>query len=119
MGKILKLNQQIKSFSKKITIEGDKSLSIRWALLSSQAKGISRSYNLLRSEDDLSTLKCLKTLGIKVKLRKNYCEIKSKGLNKFNYRKNITLNAGNSGTLGRLIMGLLIHSNKKNKNYWW
>ena len=115
MGKILKINQKIKSFSKKITIDGDKSLSIRWALLSSQAKGISRSYNLLRSEDVLSTLKCLKTLGIKVKLRKNYCEIKSKGLNKFNYRKNITLNAGNSGTLGRLIMGLLIHSNKKIK----
>ena len=115
MKKILKINQQIKPFSKKISIEGDKSLSIRWALLASQAKGISRSYNLLRSEDVLSTLKCLKTLGIKVKLRKNYCEIKSKGLNKFSYRKDITLNAGNSGTLGRLIMGLLIHSNKKIK----
>ena len=115
MKKILKINQQIKPFNKKISIEGDKSLSIRWALLASQAKGISRSYNLLRSEDVLSTLKCLKTLGIKVKLRKNYCEIKSKGLNKFSYRKDITLNAGNSGTLGRLIMGLLIHSNKKIK----
>ena len=115
MEKILKINQQIKPFNKKISIEGDKSLSIRWALLASQANGISKSYNLLRSEDVLSTLNCLKTLGIKVKLRKNYCEIKSKGLNKFNYKNNITLNAGNSGTLGRLIMGLLIHSNKKIK----
>ena len=29
------------------------------------------------------------------------------GLNGFNYKKNLILDAGNSGTLGRLIMGLL------------
>ena len=32
------------------------------------------------------------------------------GLNSFNYKKRLTLNAGNSGTLGRLLMGLLVHS---------
>ena len=115
MTKIVRISQKIKPFNKKISIEGDKSLSIRWALLASQAKGISRSYNLLRSEDVISTLKCLKKLGTKVKLKKNYCEIKSLGLNKFNHRNNITLDAGNSGTLGRLLMGLLIHTKKKIK----
>ena len=34
-------------------------------------------------------------------------------MNNFNYKKNITLNAGNSGTLGRLILGLLVHAKKK------
>ena len=35
------------------------------------------------------------------------------GLNGFKYKKNLTLDAGNSGTLGRLILGLLVHSKKE------
>ena len=110
MSKKINIINTIKPFNKTIKIEGDKSLSIRWALLASQAKGKSRSTNLLNSEDVLSTLKCLKKLGIKIKLQKNVCEIKGLGLNGFKYKKNIKLNAGNSGTLARLIMGLLIHA---------
>ena len=107
--------KKIKPFNKILSIEGDKSLSIRWALLASQANGKSKSFNLLKSEDVLSTLKCLKKLGIKIKIRKNLCEITGNGLNGFNYKKNIILDSGNSGTLGRLIMGLLIHSSEKIK----
>ena len=40
---------------KTINVNGDKSLSIRWALLASQAEGKSRAYNLLKSLDVLST----------------------------------------------------------------
>ncbi|MDC1155535.1 3-phosphoshikimate 1-carboxyvinyltransferase [Candidatus Pelagibacter sp.] len=103
----------IKPFNKSLKMEGDKSLSIRWALLASQASGKSSSYNLLKSEDVLNTLQSLKKLGIKIKHFKNKCVIISKGLNKFNYKKKIFLNAGNSGTLGRLILGLLVHSKNK------
>ena len=99
----------IKPFKKSINIEGDKSLSIRWALIASQASGKSKSFNLLKSEDVIHTLQCLKKLGIKIKLANNYCEIIGNGLNGFKYKKNIILNAGNSGTLSRLIMGLLVH----------
>ena len=115
MPNIIKIKSKIDNFKKKISIEGDKSLSIRWALLASQAKGISRAKNILKSEDVLNTLKCLKKLGIRVKLNKKFCEIKGIGLNKFNYKKKIILNAGNSGTLSRLILGLLIHSKNKIK----
>ena len=115
MKNIVEIKKKIKSFNKTIKIEGDKSISIRWALLASQAKGKSISYNLLKSEDVLNTLICLKKLGVKVKVFKNKCEIISKGLNSFNYKKNLTLYAGNSGTLARLILGLLIHSNNKIK----
>ena len=59
--------QKIKPFDKILEIEGDKSLSIRWALLASQANGKSTSYNLLKSEDVLNTLNCLKKLGLKGK----------------------------------------------------
>ena len=111
----IKIQTTIKPFNKNLEIEGDKSLSIRWALLASQAIGKSISINLLRSEDVLSTLKCLKTLGVKIKLFKDRCEINGVGINGYKYKKNITLNAGNSGTLGRLIMGLLVHSKKKIK----
>ena len=115
MNKIIYINKKINNFKKKITVEGDKSLSIRWALLASQAFGKSRAYNLLNSEDVLNTLSCLKKLGVKINLKKNYCEIESNGINSFNYKKNLTLNLGNSGTLGRLILALLIRSPYKIK----
>ena len=115
MNKIIYINKKINNFKKKITVEGDKSLSIRWALLASQAFGKSRAYNLLNSEDVLNTLSCLKKLGVKINLKKNYCEIKGNGINSFNYKKNLTLNLGNSGTLGRLILALLIRSPYKIK----
>ena len=110
---LLKISKKIKPFNKKIIIDGDKSLSIRWALLASQANGISRAYKLLKSEDVLNTLDCLKRLGVKITLKKDYCEILGVGLNGYKYKKNLTLNAGNSGTLARLILGLLIHSKKR------
>ena len=80
MKKTIKINNQIKSFNKIISIEGDKSLSIRWALLASQSNGKSKSFNLLKSEDVLNTLKCLKKLGIKIKMLKNFLDIQTQNL---------------------------------------
>ena len=70
MKNLVKIFKTIRPFNKSIQIEGDKSLSIRWALLASQAKGKSRSSNLLRSEDVLNTLECLKKLGVKLNYQK-------------------------------------------------
>ncbi len=109
---IIKIKNKIKNFNKVLSIEGDKSLSIRWALIASQSEYKSKSVNLLLSEDVINTLKCLRRLGVKIKIRKNFCEINGVGLNGFKYKKNLILDAGNSGTLGRLIMGLLTHSKK-------
>ena len=113
MKNIINISESIKPFKKSIQIEGDKSLSIRWALLASQANGKSISKNLLMSDDVINTLNCLKKLGIKIILNKKKCEISGKGLNGFNFKKKIILNAGNSGTLARLLPGLLIHANKE------
>ncbi len=110
--RIIKIKNKIEKFNKVLSIEGDKSLSIRWALIASQSDHKSKSENLLLSEDVINTLKCLRKLGVKIKIRKNFCEINGVGLNGFKYKKNLILDAGNSGTLGRLIMGLLIHSKK-------
>ncbi len=107
---LVKIKTKIQKFNKILSIDGDKSLSIRWALIASQSEYKSKSENLLVSEDVVNTLRCLKKLGVKIKLSENFCEINGVGLNGFNYKKNLTLDAGNSGTLGRLIMGLLTHA---------
>jgi len=112
---ILRINKIIKPYNQKIVIEGDKSLSIRWVLLASQAVGKSKGYNLLMSQDVLATIDSIKKLGIKVKMHKGYCEIIGNGINGFKYKKNLTINARNSGTLGRLLLGLLIKSPQKIK----
>ncbi len=108
--KYLVIKEKIKKFKRKIKVDGDKSISIRSLLLASQAIGISKAKNLLKSEDVFSAIKCLRTLGIKIIFKNNTCFIKGRGINGFKFKKNITLNAGNSGTVGRLILPLIIKS---------
>ena len=115
MPKTLIIKNKIKKFNKRIEVSGDKSLSIRWVLLASQAIGKSKGYNLLMSEDVLAAINSIKELGIKVRIQKKYCEIVGNGIDGFKYKKNLTIDAKNSGTLGRLILGLLIKSPEKIK----
>ena len=107
MSKII-INKKIKSFKSSILIPGDKSLSIRWVLFASLANGISKAKNLLKSEDVFAAINAIKKLGIRVTHHKNETKIYGKGINGYEYRKNIKINAQNSGTLGRLILGILI-----------
>ena len=113
MSKKLIINKKIQSFNKSIIVNGDKSLSIRWVLLASLANGISKAYNLLESEDVFAAIKAIKKLGIVVKKKKKTFIIYGRGINGYNYKKNITINAENSGTVGRLILGLLANTPNK------
>ena len=45
--------------------------------------------------------------------KKNYCEIFGKGLNGFSFKENTTINAQNSGTFARLILGVIAKTKKK------
>ncbi len=101
------IEQKIKSFNKKIKVSSDKSISIRCILIASQAVGTSKISNLLESEDVLNTLKTVKRLGINFEKKKNIYHIYGYGLNGFYLNRKTTINAGNSGTLARLILGLL------------
>ena len=113
MKKQIKIEEKIKKFEKVIQVSGDKSISIRCILLASQAIGKSKIYNLLESDDVINALKSIKKLGINYKKFKNYYEINGYGLSGYDTKKKIKIDAGNSGTLARLIMGLLIDSKKK------
>ena len=110
MSNSITINDKIGKFNKVISVSGDKSLSIRWVLVSSLANGISTAKNLLLSEDVLAAIKAIKVLGIKSRITKNEIKIFGKGIEGYSYKKNIVINAENSGTLGRLIMGLLINT---------
>ena len=110
MTETIVIKKKIEDFNKKINISGDKSLSIRWVLFASLASGVSKSKHLLMSEDVLAAINAVKKLGIKVKFKKDVCEISGMGIDGYKYKKNLTINAENSGTLGRLILGLLINT---------
>ena len=107
------INNRLNSFNNKIRVGSDKSISIRAVLLASQAVGVSKISNLLESEDVLNALNVIKKLGINFNKRGNIYSIYGFGLNGFDIKKNLTINAGNSGTLARLILGLLVKSKFK------
>jgi len=106
------IKRKLQSFNKKIFVSGDKSISIRWILFASLANGNSKAQNLLISEDVIAAIKTIRKLGIKVTLKNNLCKIYGKGIDGYKYKNNLTLNAENSGTLGRLILGFLINTPK-------
>ena len=102
------LNSKIGSFNKTIQVDADKSLSIRSFLIGSISEKISTTKNILESEDVKSTINACKKLGVKIKkIKTGKYKIFGKGLGCFYAKKNTSLNVGNSGTLARLLIGIL------------
>ena len=102
------LNNKLSSFKKIINIDSDKSISIRCFLIGSISHNVSTAKNVLESQDVLSTIKCLKKLGVVIKrLSPGSYKIFGKGIGSFFIKNNTTLNFGNSGTLARLLIGIL------------
>ena len=100
--------KKINSFNKTIRVDSDKSISIRSFLIGSISENISKINNVLESEDVLSTIQCLKNLGVKIKkLKPKKYLIYGKGLGSLKLKKKNKLNFGNSGTLARLLIGIL------------
>ncbi len=104
----LENSYKIKPFNKSIKVDSDKSLSIRSLLFGAICEGISKTKNILESHDVLDTIKVLRKLGVKIKKDgpKSYL-VYGKGLGSLIAKKNLSLNFGNSGTLARLIIGIL------------
>jgi 3-phosphoshikimate 1-carboxyvinyltransferase len=104
----LKLNHKIRPFNKSIKVDSDKSLSIRSFLIGSICQNISFAKNVLESEDVISTISALHKLGVKIqKIEPGSYKIYGKGLGSLFAKKKLTLNFGNSGTLARLLIGIL------------
>ena len=87
------LNDKISAFKKIIKVDADKSISIRSFLVGSICQNISIADNVLESDDVLSTIECLKNLGVKIqKLKSNRYLIFGKGLGSLSLKRNIKLN---------------------------
>ncbi|MGI9553362.1 MAG: 3-phosphoshikimate 1-carboxyvinyltransferase [Thermodesulfobacteriota bacterium] len=93
-------------FIGELTPPGDKSISHRAVILSSLANGKSGITGFLDSEDTLSTLNAFKNLGIEIRSDKEELFIRGKGLKGLTQPSKI-IDAGNSGTTARLLLGLL------------
>ena len=61
------INQKIKPFKKQITVDSDKSLSIRSFLIGSICQGVSNVDNVLESDDVMSAVAVCKNLELKLK----------------------------------------------------
>ncbi len=104
----LKLSKKILPFRQTIIVDADKSMSIRSFLIGAISQNISIASNVLESDDVYSTINCLKNLGVKIKkIKSKEYKIFGKGLGSLQIRKNAKLNFGNSGTLARLLIGIL------------
>ncbi len=95
-----------------ISVPSDKSISHRAIMCGALATGTSKAYNLLMSEDVLSTIGIMRKLGVKIQLDNNNVTIHGVGMQGLKPTSDI-LWAGNSGTTARIVSGILAGANGK------
>ena len=72
------------SFHAEIVFLGDKSIATRAIIISAISENKTVIYNFPASKDCLSTIRVLRQLGVKVKVKKNsadFCRIKNRPIN--------------------------------------
>ncbi len=89
-----------------LAVPGDKSISHRAVMMASLAYGATRVTHFLPSADCLSTIGIFKSMGVKIRQSGERVTIVGKGLNSLKPPKK-ALDAGNSGTTARILLGLL------------
>ncbi|MFM7405588.1 MAG: 3-phosphoshikimate 1-carboxyvinyltransferase [Cuspidothrix sp.] len=95
------------SLQGRIRVPGDKSISHRALMLGAIAQGETQIQGLLLGEDPRSTAACFRALGAEIsELNTELVTVKGIGLGNFQEPLNV-LDAGNSGTTMRLMLGLL------------
>ena len=101
------VEKKINKFNKSVFVPGDKSCSIRYFFLASQAYGLSRAKGILESEDVFSTIKALTKLGVRIVKKKKKWFVWGNGLGSLKTKDNLSIDCGNSGTLSRFILSIL------------
>lgn len=102
---MLKINM-VERIKGEITVPGDKSISHRAIMLGSISSGRSEVRGFLAADDCLSTIGCLRSLGVEIQQIGTNLIIEGKGLMGLREPSDY-LNAGNSGTTMRLLAGIL------------
>ncbi|MGB9809521.1 MAG: 3-phosphoshikimate 1-carboxyvinyltransferase [Caldanaerobacter sp.] len=94
-----------KSLKGVISVPGDKSISHRAIMIGSIAEGLTEVENFLVAKDTLSTVECMRKLGVDIEVEGNRVKVYGKGL--YLSKNSEILDVGNSGTTIRLLMGIL------------
>lgn len=89
-----------------IRLPGDKSISHRYAMLGAVAEGTTQISNYSTGADCASTLACLRAMGVSIEHTGTDVTIRGVGLDGLREPPH-ALDVGNSGTLIRLISGIL------------
>lgn len=89
-----------------LEVPGDKSISHRAVMLGSLAKGRTRIGHFLDSADCVSTANIFRAMGVRIQKRIGRLIIQGRGLHSLKAPKG-PLDAGNSGTSARILLGLL------------
>jgi 3-phosphoshikimate 1-carboxyvinyltransferase len=89
-----------------VVLPGDKSISHRAAMIAALADGRSRLANYARSQDCISTLKCMRQLGVSIDTEGADVYVTGKGLQGLS-PPSAPLDCGNSGSTMRMLAGVL------------
>lgn len=89
-----------------VEIPGDKSISHRSIMLSSLSSTPVEVTNFLKGADCLSTIACMRAMGVEIEESDSRILVTGNGLHGLKEPNNV-LDAGNSGTTLRLLLGLL------------
>lgn len=98
--------KKITSANGAVTVPGDKSISHRAVMLGALADGTTHISGFLRGADCLSTIDCLRAMGIEIEDNGNEIIVHGKGLHGLS-KPSEMLYTGNSGTTTRLLCGIL------------
>lgn len=89
-----------------LCLPGDKSIAHRAAMIGAISEGQTMASNFPSGADCLSTLRCLRQLGVRIEHADGYVRIDGLGLGGLTPAQ-APLDAGNSGTTVRLLSGIL------------
>lgn len=102
----MKLLKNKSGLSGTLTVPADKSISHRSIMFGAISHGKTTVHNFLRAEDCLSTVAVFKALGVTIDDDGEVISIERKGFKHLQAPQQI-LDAGNSGTTMRLVLGIL------------
>lgn len=100
------INRAPQGLNGELSVPGDKSISHRAVMFSSIAEGTSEITGFLKGDDCLSTIRCMKQLGVVIHEENDKIIVEGRGLEGLQEPDSL-LDVGNSGTTIRLLSGIL------------
>ncbi|MGM0212788.1 3-phosphoshikimate 1-carboxyvinyltransferase [Enterococcus sp. AZ109] len=102
----MRLMTKAKGLIGELAVPADKSISHRSVMFGAISHGTTTIHNFLKAEDCLSSVAVFKNLGVSIEEKDDVLIVQGKGFDGLKAPSDL-LDAGNSGTTMRLVMGIL------------